>query len=405
MTLKERIISGLQVRRQRILDGGINCIPCPFERFRDEWPGIEQRRYYVISGATKSSKTQLMTFLFLINTILFVYKRPGLIKLKIFYFPLEETKEAVTLRFMAFLLNYTSKGKFRICPTDLESTDERKPLSQEALDAMNSPEFNAIMALYEEIVEFREEQNATGMYKILRSYGESRGKTFFNEVEYDVVDEFGNKKHVKSKEFDHYEPEDPNEYVIAIADHVGCLRLEKDIPTLKQNIERWSDYCIFLRNRFNMILCNIQQQNSETTNLEAFKANKVRPTKDGLKDSKKPGEDCNVLIGITNPYTFELSEYLGYDIKTLKDNARFMEIVLNRNGRANGICPLYFDGAIDKYAELPLPNDTVNIEKVYNFIKQQSKLFFMRSITKTENVFAENTFLNKFASYFSKLFN
>lgn len=50
MTLKERIISGLQVRRQRILDGGINCIPCPFERFRDEWPGIEQRRYYVISG-------------------------------------------------------------------------------------------------------------------------------------------------------------------------------------------------------------------------------------------------------------------------------------------------------------------------------------------------------------------
>ena len=114
---------------------------------------------------------------------------------------------------------------------------------------------------------------------------------------------------------------------------------------------------------------------------------------------------CNVLIGITNPYTFELSEYLGYDIKTLKDNARFMEIVLNRNGRANGICPLYFDGAIDKYAELPLPNDTVNIEKVYNFIRQQSKLFFMRSITKTESVFVGNTFLSKFASYFSKLFN
>lgn len=400
MTLKQRIINGLQYRRQRILDGGINCIPCPFERFREEWPGIEQKRYYVITGGTKSSKTQLMTFLFIINTILFIYNRPGIIKLKIFYFPLEETKEAVTLRFMAFLLNYTSKGKFHISPTDLESTDERKPLSEEALAAMDTPEFNAIMALYEEVVEFREEQNATGMYKILRSYGEEHGTTYYVDKEYDVIDEFGNKKRVKTKEFDHYEPNDPNEYVIAIADHLGCLKLEKDIPTLKQNIERWSDYCIFLRNRFNMILCNLQQQNSETTNLEAFKANKVRPTKDGLKDSKKPGEDCNCLIGITNPYTYELAEYLGYDIKTLKDNARFLEIVLNRNGRANGICPLYFDGAIDKYAELPLPNDTANIEKVYSFVKKTNKLFFMRSITNFEKVLHNSNFLDKFAFHF-----
>lgn len=396
MTLKERIINGFKSRRQRILDGKVNCIPHPFTRFRDEWPGIEQGRYYIITGGTKASKTQLMTFLFMITTIMFVYEHPEVIRLKIFYFPLEETKENVTTRFMAWLLNYTSKGKFHISPTDLKSTDERKPLSQEALDAMNTPFFNEIMALFEEIVEFREEQNATGMYKILRSYGEAHGKTFFNEVEYDVVDEFGNKKRIKGKEFDHYEPDDPDRYVIAITDHVGCLKLEKDIPTLKQNIERWSDYEIFLRNRFNFSFCHLQQQNSETTNLEAFKANKVRPTKDGLKDSKKPGEDCNCLIGITNPYAFELPEYLGYDITILQDSARFMEIVLNRDGRANGICPLLFDGAVARYAELPSSKDALALNKVYNYIQQKGRCFFM----KTQS----NNFYNSKVSLIERIF-
>lgn len=382
MTLKERIIGNLKARRNRILEGKINCIPLPFPRFREEFPGIEQGKYYIITGGTKSSKTQLMTFLFIINTVLYIYENPGVITAKIFYFPLEETKENVTLRFMAYLLNYTTKGKYHISPTDLKSTDERKPLPEEALEAMNSKEFNEIMALYESIVEFRDEQNATGMHKVIKNYAETHGKTFYNDIEFDTVDEFGNKQHVKTKEFDHYEPDNPEEYVIVLSDHVGCLHLERDIPSLKQNIERWSDYCLFDRNRYGYIFCNLQQQNSETTNVEAFKVNKIRPTKDGLKDSKKPGEDCNVLIGITNPYVYELSEYLGYDIKTMKDNARFMEIVLNRDGRANGICPLYFDGAVDVYKELPLPTDQQAMTSMYDFIKSKRTLFFMRSREK-----------------------
>ena len=46
-----------------------------------------------------------------------------------------------------------------------------------------------------------------------------------------------------------------------------------------------------------------------------------------------------------------------------------MEIVLNRHGQSNGICPLFFDGATCTFKELPLPEDKVNIQKVYDFIK------------------------------------
>lgn len=46
-----------------------------------------------------------------------------------------------------------------------------------------------------------------------------------------------------------------------------------------------------------------------------------------------------------------------------------MEIVLNRHGQSNGICPLFFDGATCTFKELPLPEDKVNMQKVYDFIK------------------------------------
>lgn len=102
----------------------------------------------------------------------------------------------------------------------------------------------------------------------------------------------------------------------------------------------------------------------ETGNLEAFKAGKIRPTMAGLADSKYTGRDCSVMIGITNPYSFELPDYYGYNITKLKGNFRVLEVVLNRNGMSNGLCPLFFDGAINLFEECPKPTDD-KINRLY----------------------------------------
>lgn len=124
----------------------------------------------------------------------------------------------------------------------------------------------------------------------------------------------------------------------------------------------------------------------ETTNLDAFKQNKIRPTMAGLSDSKYTGKDCNILLGITNPYTFELPEYQGYDITKFKGNIRFMEIVLNRDGQSNGICPLFFDGATNFFSELPLPSDREMINNIYTYLNnirnKVNKLFLIFSKKK-----------------------
>lgn len=361
--LKQRIIKTLVERRNKVLNGGVNCIPLPFKRFRSEWPGIEQGKYYLVSGSTKAAKTQLANYLFVYNTVMWTYKHKDIIKPRIFYFPLEETPENITLRFMAFIISYLTEGRIVISPTDLKSTDERKPLPQEVLDIMDSLEFNAILDHYESIVTFYDSHNIVGINKTLCDYAQTHGTTHFKNIKVKEVDELGFTKEVDRKVFDYYTPDDPDEYVMFIVDHVSLLEPIKNMD-LRESICALSENCVTLRNRYNYIPIIVQQQSMETSNAEAVKNNKIRPTVAGLGDGKYTARDCNMMVGICNPNAYEIPEYLGYDITRLRGNIRFMEIVINRDGEANGICPLLFNGAVNKFNEAPPPTNTTELDLI-----------------------------------------
>lgn len=371
----ERIIENLKERRERVLRGDINCIPFTFNRFSNDLPGIERGKYYLVSGNTKAGKTQITNYMFLYTPLLYAYNNPDKVRVKIFYFPLEETPEAISLRFMSYLL-FTLSGK-RVAPIDLKSTNSEKVLSEEILELLNSEEYQNILKFYEDNVIFLNERNPTGIWKTMLKYAESTGTIHKKTVN------ITNKETglVEQKEvFDYYEPNDSNEYVICLTDHVSLLENERGFD-LRQTIIKFSEYMMIIRNKYHYIPVVVQQQSTETSNLEAFKNNKIRPTMAGLSDCKYTGKDCTVMLGITSPYTHELPEYLGYDITKLRSNARFLEIVLNREGESNGIVGLYFDGATNYFSELPLPKDNEGIRKVYNYIestiRKKSNVSFM----------------------------
>ena len=50
------VINDLRQRKKNVEGGGINCIPLPFKRFRNEIPGIEQEQYVVVTAGTKGGK-------------------------------------------------------------------------------------------------------------------------------------------------------------------------------------------------------------------------------------------------------------------------------------------------------------------------------------------------------------
>lgn len=385
MSLTDRILETLDNRRKRILEGDINCIPSPFRRLSNSFPGIEQDKYYLVSGSTKAAKTQITNYLFVYTPILYAYEHPEQLRVKIFYFPLEETPENITLRFMSYLL-YTLSGKqIRISPMDLKSTNADKILDEEILNILKSDEYQKILKFYEDNVLFMSARNPTGIYKTIKDYADKNGIIHRKKVKI-TNKETGNTEEVEA--FDYYEPADKKEYVIVITDHVSLLNQEKGM-NLRETINKYSEYMMIIRNNYHYIPVSVQQQSTETTNLEAFKSNKIRPTMAGLSDSKYTAKDCSVMFGITNPFAFELPEYLGYDISKLKSHARFLEIVLNREGESNDIAPLYFDGATNYFAELPPSKDSVSMQKVYDLIAKlkspANKVFIAFSTNKVFN--------------------
>ena len=361
MTLIQRVLSNAKERREKILSGKVNCIPSPFKTFRYDFPGVELGTYYLVSGGAKSSKSKITNFLFLFNSILYAYNHPELVRLKVFYALLEEKAENITGKFICYLLYILSDKRIRIDIKTFKSVDEDRILSPEILQLLGTLEYQSILKFFEEHVVFIPDRNPTGVYHTLEKYAEANGTIHRKKVE-------GYEKEI----FDYYEPNDPDEYVLCIIDHISLISCERGMD-LRNSIKKLSEYLKIVRNKYNYIPVVVQQQNSESLSLEAFKSNKIRPTQKGLADSQDPGKDCDVMLGITSPFSWELKEYLKYDITKLRGYSKFLEIVLGRDGESNAILGMYFDGATGYYAPLPKYDNIPELNKVYQLIQRNQE--------------------------------
>lgn len=368
MSLKDRVLGNLKRRKEKLLNGGINSIPSPFIRFSDDFIGIEQASYYCITSSTKGAKTQFASFVFVFNALIYAYNNPDKVRLKIFYYPLEETPEDIMTRFMSFLLYTLSNGQIRIAPVDLKSTKNYKPVSDEILDLLNTEEYSKIIQFFEDNIIFSASTNPTGVYTECKRYAEEHGTVYKKKQK--IKNEFGQTVEVDA--FDHYEQDDPDEYRIIFYDHISLTSTERGL-TLKQSIDKLSEYFVLLRNRYKFSPVVIQQQAFAGEGLDAFKENKLRPTIANLGDSKYPSRDANVVLGLFSPFKYELPEYQHYDITKLKDNVRFLEVLVNRGGSPGGLVALYFDGAVNYFNELPRPEEKEALKQIYDFLVESRK--------------------------------
>lgn len=402
--LIDRVISGLEERRDKILKGGINSIPSPFIRFSEDFLGIEQSKYYVVTSSTKGAKTQFASFVFIYTTLLYAYRNPNKLSVKIFYYPLEETPEDIMTRFMSYLLYTLSNYKIRISPVDLRSTKNNKVLDKNIIELLRSKEYQDILQFFENNIIFSNSTNPTGVYNECKKYAQEHGTTHTKKQK--IKGDFGETKEVEV--FDWYEQDNPDEYRIIFYDHVSLINTERGL-NLKQSIDKLSEYCVLLRNRYKFSPVIIQQQAFAGESLDAFKENKLRPTIANLSDSKYPSRDANVVLGLFSPFKHELKEYFNYDITKLRDNVRFVEVLINRGGSPGGLVALYFDGAVNYFKELPRANDSAILD-VYKSLQDMrnktNKVFFIHKSNNNNNnrkKLQNKSIFSKFAALFNNL--
>ena len=161
---------------------------------------------------------------------------------------------------------------------------------------------------YINFIESRE--NPTGIYKHILKEAATQGKFRFHTY----TDSEGNEKQSLSG----YEPKDPGKYNIVIIDHCRKITTERGY-TLKQNLDKFFEYLVYLRNMLQWTFVPIMHTNRNITDVSTMKylGEYLYPAGDSIKDSGNLSEDCNVLFTLLNPNDtqYNLTKHFGLKIK------------------------------------------------------------------------------------------
>jgi len=365
INLVEEVVESLKKNKKIREEGKDIAIPFPFPRLSKEVPGIVQGRYYIITAGPKVGKTKLADFLFMYSPFKFIKSNPTNITIKILYFSLEMSKEdKVKEAISHFLL---VRKNIRISPDRMDSLYKDYILDDDTLKSIEevNPE---VRELFNCITVYDGIRNPFGIYKTVRQYAHTHGK--YIDIDGNTLDieqiTKGNLDVIKRVY--RYVPDNPDEFVIVLIDHVSLISPEEG-QTMHEAVTKLSSYYLLhMRDRWKYIPVLVQQQALAQESVENLKADMIRPSAQGLAENKLTSRDCDMMIGLFSPAKFRKAEWEGYDIRKLKDSFRELSIPTNRRGN-NIIVGLYFDGMTNFFKELPKAEEMT--EQYYNLLVQR----------------------------------
>ena len=361
-------------------NGYFNCIPfMGMERLEKYLPGIEQSTYYLIAAASGVGKSKLARYLFIHNPIMFLENNPDSdIQLDILYFSLEESKEKVILAEVSKYL-YT-QHKLNLSIKQLSSVGRYNVLSTEDLQKVQQSEEH-VNNFLKRVKIFDNVRNVTGIYKTVRDFALTIG-TYYDKNDTPLTPQEVHNVKIgvgeSYKKVSYYKTHNPKHYVIVLIDHISLLQPETG-ETLWQSMSKMSsNYCLHIRDKFGFIPVVVQQLAADKERIEAnfSKADlvqKLEPSLDGLGDNKTIARDVNIALGLFAPDRYKITEHNGYDITRFRDRYRSMNIMKSRDGIANKKLPLFFNGAVDFFKELPKVDELEKMRLVYEHINQLNR--------------------------------
>ncbi len=340
MTFEERLQEGLEGKYSGLSNG--------LERINNHIFGIQRSCYTLIGGLSGSAKTTLVDYM-LLNAIQDAEAKN--IPINIFYYSYEIDEISKKANWLSMLIYM--KYDIVITPQKIKCMGDLRPNADELqLIRSEKPEMEKLFA---KITWRWETGNPTGLYKEWWDFMAKRG-TFEKEP---YIDENG----VPKERIVKYIPNNSEEYNIAVIDHIALMKMERGF-SLKENLDKLSEYAVSCRNMFKMTFIFLQQFNQSLNSVDRqkFKGVDVSPQQNDFKDSTNPYTDADVVLGILNAHKMDMETCLGYNINVdraeynLKDRFRMLKVIKNRMGRDNIAIGLLFIPEGGSFEELPAPH-------------------------------------------------
>lgn len=336
MNLKERIQAGI--------DGKFEGLNNGFSRLNDYIFGIQRATYYLLGGSSGSYKTTITDYM-LLSAIKDAENKN--IKLDVFYYSYEIDKLTKQANWLSVIIY--QKYKIIISPEKIKGLGNNRLNKDEQLLVDN--EIEEVENLFNKINFKFVSTNPTGIYNELWKHAEINGEILYENY----IDNDTSKKRVCG-----YKPKNEESYTIVVLDHLYHLKKEREFST-KEVIDKYSEYCVALRNLFKFTFINIQQFNRSLSAIDRqkFKGIDISPQESDFKETGNTYQDCDIAIGLMSPFKMDIDTCLNYDIKKLRESMLMLKVIKNRLSKDNIAVGIYANPKAGSFAELPKP-DKIN---------------------------------------------
>lgn len=338
---------------------------------------IQKETNYVIMGQPKTFKTKFSDTFFVLQP--YLLNDPGLLDYTYYSFEVSRLKKVAEWIAFFFWTDYKIKysASHIMCRGDKKIKDEHIKHVEEIL----KKRINPLLGEYDKtgkrikrgLVDFIEDKdNPTGILHYLMNKAKEHGQVI--EEEYITTDDSGAR--ISKKRIVGFKDNDPK-YRIVICDHVRLLKRERNY-SMKDNIDKYSEYTIFLRNIFKYSFVDIIHSNRNISSDERVNANSgrfLRPQVDDVKDSGNLAENANYLIGIFNPYNYPgINIHFDYNLSQWKGKYRSLHVLAARDTEAPKDLFLLCDGGNSIFRELPVASNVEAIKLTKEKFDEYEKL-------------------------------
>lgn len=334
---EKRILQGL--------DGAYQGLKNGFNRINKYIYNTQRGCYTLLGGLSGSSKTTLCDFIVL-NGIQDA-KAKG-IPINITYYSWEIDETSKRANWLSIII-YNKYGRV-ISPQLIKGMGDLRMTSEE-LEIVRS-ELPELEEIFSKIKWHWTPLNPTGLYhewwKTMSVKGVFKTEPYLDE------------NNEPKERIISWTPNNKEEYNLVVLDHASLLKFERGF-TLKQNMDKMSEYIVACRNMFNMTFFIVQQFNQSLSNIERVKYRGVdlSPEQNDFRDSGNLYIDADVVLGLLNPYKMGLETSLNYNINVegfpgnLKGKYRLLKAIKNRLGADNISIGLYTKPEAGYFEELP----------------------------------------------------
>jgi hypothetical protein len=195
--------------------------------------------------------------------------------------------------------------------------------------------------MLERVIIYAGSTNPTGIFQDCKKFLESRGKMVSLD-QYNKV----------------YVPNDVNDVIFHVTDHVGLISGEIDCRTDKQILDKHSSYMIKLRDDYGVSPIDICQLNRNIEDTYRINTTDIDVKPSDFAGSSDMYQNADVAIGLMNPYKLKIFDYGNYKIDKFitefGDNRyRSLKIIKNSFGRDDLVVSFLFYGENGAMVQLP----------------------------------------------------